>query len=138
MNERTQLESETSPQVVQALEASGCHVFRNNRGVARFGPRFVHYGVGPNGAGDFIGFLPVRITEAMVGHYVAIFVSAETKRPIGASYQSKQFEWRDMVLAAGGAAGIAHRWEDGRAIVTNWFERFKTKTTCVRKHKKVS
>lgn len=137
MNEKTQLESETSPQVVQALEASGCRVFRNNRGVAKFGTAWVRYGVGPNGAGDFIGFLPVRITQSMVGHYVAVFVSAETKRPIGASYQSKQFEWRDTVLAAGGVAGIAHRWEDGRSIVTSWFERFKTKTPCVRKRKKV-
>lgn len=120
-----QSEAEVSPQIVQAMEASGCQLFRNNRGVAKYGKRWVRYGVGPNGAADWIGFLPVRITPEMVGQYVAVFVSAETKRPISAEYAKSQFVWRNRVLAAGGIAGITHSWEQGRALVTDFFARFK-------------
>lgn len=122
----SQSEAETSPQVVQAMTASGCQLFRNNRGCTKYGQRWVRYGVGPNGAADWIGFLPVRVTPEMVGHYVAIFVSAETKRPKGAEYDANQFKWRDRVRAAGGIAGITHSWEQGRALVTDFFARFKT------------
>lgn len=120
-------ESDVTPEILQALGASGAHLFRNNRGVARFGPRFVAYGVGPNGSADFIGFLPVRVTKEMVGTYVAVFVSAETKRPIGATYEDDQFLWRNRVIAAGGIAGFVHSWEQGRALIMDWFAKFQPK-----------
>lgn len=119
-------EADISPQVVQAMTASGCQLWRNNRGTTKYGQRWVRYGVGPNGAADWIGFLPVRITPAMVGQYIAVFVSAETKRPKGAKYETDQFKWRDRVWAAGGIAGICHSWEQGRAMVSDFFARFKT------------
>lgn len=121
-------EGEVTPQILQAMESSGCKLFRNNRGLAKYGRFWVKYGVGPNGSGDFLGFLPVRITPEMVGHYVAVFVSAETKRPNGASYDDKQFEWRDFVRAAGGIAGFVHSWEQGRALVMDFYARFQKKT----------
>lgn len=120
-----QSESDVSPQIVQALEASGCQLFRNTRGAVKYGPQWVRYGVGPNGAADWIGFLPVRVTPEMVGHHLAVFVSVETKRPKGAKYEADQFKWRDRVRAAGGIAGITHSWEEGRALVTDFFARFK-------------
>lgn len=120
-----QSESDTSPQVVQAMEASGCQLFRNNRGIAKYGKHWVRYGVGPNGAADFVGFLPVRITPEMVGQYVAVFVSAESKRPVNAKYDENQIKWRNRVQAAGGIAGFTHSWEQGRALVTDFFARFQ-------------
>jgi len=123
----SQSESETSPQVVQALEASGCRLFRNNIGCAKFGQFWVHYGVGGKGGADHIGYLPVRITQEMVGHYVAVFVAPEVKRPKGARYTTEQVIFRDNVLAAGGIAGFCHSWEQGRSLVMDWFARFKAK-----------
>ena len=122
-----QLEADVSPQVVQAMQASGCQLYRNNRGLAKYGQHWVRYGVGPNGSADWIGFLPVRVTQEMVRKYVAVFVSAETKRPKGADYDHNQVKWRDAVLAAGGIAGFCHNWEQGRALVTNWFNKFVKK-----------
>lgn len=132
----SQSEADVSPQVVQAMQASGCQIFRNNRGVAKMGPYWVRYGVGPNGAGDWIGFKPVRITPEMVGHLVAVFVSAETKRPVGAKYDPNQSIWRDTVIAAGGIAGIVHSWEQGRALVMDWFKRFEPKKKVAPKRRK--
>lgn len=119
------LEGQIAPQVVQAMQSSGCQIWRNNRGLCKIGKSWIRYGVGPNGAGDYIGFMPVRITPEMVGHYVAVFVAPETKRPIGAKYDPKQCDWKNSVLAAGGIAGFAHSWEQGREMVTNWYARFK-------------
>jgi hypothetical protein len=61
----------------------------------------------------------------MVGELIAVFVSSETKRPVGGQYPKNQIDWRNAVLAAGGIAGFTHSWEQGRALVTDWFARFK-------------
>lgn len=124
-NNRNPSESEVTPQVLQAMEASGCRLFRNNIGKTKFFDRWVAFGVGGVGASDYIGYLPVRITQDMVGHYIAVFVGPETKRPVGAIYHKKQFEWRDNIIAAGGIAGFVHSWEQGRALVMDFFGRFK-------------
>lgn len=118
-------ESDIAPQVVQAMQASGSHLWRNNRGATKMSGFWVRFGVGPNGAADFIGFTPIRITPEMVGTVMAIFTSVETKRPIGADYAKKQEEWRDNIIAAGGIAGFAFKWEHGRALVVDWLARFK-------------
>lgn len=118
-------EAEVTPEVLQALTASGARMFRNNVGVAKMGQFWVAYGVGGKGGSDFIGYLPVRITEEMVGHYVAVFCAPEVKRPKNAQIGDKQVIWRDNILAAGGIAGFVHSWEEGRSLVSNWFNRFK-------------
>jgi hypothetical protein len=119
-------ESDVSPQIVQAVQATGCQLWRNNSGVAKFGPRWVRYGVGKGGS-DHIGYLPVRVTEAMVGQIIAVFVAVESKRPKGAEYTQDQIDFIANVKAAGGIAGFAHSWEQGRAIFSNWFARFAKK-----------
>ena len=118
-------EADVSPQIKQAFEASGCVLFRNNVGVAKFGPRWVAYGVGGKGGADHIGFLPVRVTQDMVGHIIAVFCAPESKRPKNAEIAEKQIEFRNRVCAAGGIAGICHSWQDARALALNWFLRFK-------------
>ena len=129
-------EAQVSPQVVQALEASGAILFRNNIGCAKFGQHWVRYGVGGKGGSDHIGYLPVRVTPEMVGHYVAVFVAPEVKRPKGGVYAKEQVLFRDGVRAAGGIAGFCHGWEQGRALVTDWFKRFVKDKSLERRIKK--
>lgn len=85
-------------------------LYRNNRGVAKYGNYTVRYGVGPNGAADWIGYRILTITPDMVGQRIAQFVSLESKRPgeIPDIYQAK---WAERVNADGGCAG----WADSAA-----------------------
>jgi hypothetical protein len=82
------------------------------------------------GAADLIGWEEVIITEAMIGHKVAIFKSIECKSSTGkGSSESKasadQKNWRDQVNKSGGMAGIASTPEEHRAIVNDWHSKFK-------------
>lgn len=124
MPNNSPLEADVSPQIVQALEASGCRLFRNNIGCTKFGQRWVQYGVGGKGGSDQIGYLPVRITQNMVGHVIAVFVGAESKRPVGAKYEQKQIDFITNIKAAGGIAGFVRSWEGARALVSDWFAQF--------------
>ena len=124
-------EAEVTPQILQAMTASGCHLFRNTRGAVKYGPNWVRYGVGPNGASDFIGYLSIVIRPEMVGHHIAVFVAPETKRPNGVTAEdhlARQITWRDNIRAAGGIAGFVDSWETGRALVMDFYARFKPKT----------
>lgn len=129
-------EAEVAPQVLQAMTASGCRIYRNNVGCAKFGARWIQYGVGGKGASDYIGYLPVRITPEMVGYVLAVFVAPETKAQANADYTAEQILWRDNVLAAGGIAGFCHSWEQGRKLVMDFYARFKTIKKVARKIKK--
>lgn len=130
------LEADVTPEILQAMTASGCHLFRNNRGVAKYGPsQWVRYGVGPNGASDFIGYLSLVVTPEMVGHRVAIFVAPETKAQgatSSADHLARQAAWRDSIRSAGGIAGFVHSWEQGRALVMDFWARFKPKVVADR------
>jgi hypothetical protein len=126
MSKNSLSEADVSPQIVQAVQATGCQIWRNNAGVCKFGPRRVRYGVGKGGS-DHLGYLPVRVTESMVGHILAVFVAVESKRPKGAEYQQDQIDFIANVRNAGGIAGFAHSWEQGRAIFSDWFARFSKK-----------
>lgn len=119
-------ESDVSPQITQTLKASGVQLYRNNIGKAKFGSRWVAYGVGGVGGSDHIGYLPVRITPAMVGHIIAVFVGAEAKRPIGGEYTDKQKDFLRSIKSAGGIAGFARSWQEARALVLDWFNRFES------------
>jgi hypothetical protein len=67
--------------------------------------RWIAYGVGGKGAGDFLGWKSVLITPDMVGKTIAQFVSAEFKGD-GGRATKEQVAFRDAVNAAGGRAGI--------------------------------
>lgn len=129
-------ESDVTPEVLYALKAAGCILHRNNIGVCRYGPTFVRYGVGGKGGSDFIGYLPVRVTEAMVGHLVAVFVAPEVKRPKTGRYHQEQVVFRDNVRVAGGISGFCHSWEQGRALIIDFYDRFKPVKKLARKIKK--
>lgn len=93
-------------------------LWRNNRGVVELdnGGR-IKYGVGPNGASDWIGFVSVTITPAMLGKVVAIFAAVEAKAPKKGPTDD-QITFIDRVLAAGGRAGVARSADDAEDIIT--------------------
>jgi len=121
-------EGDVVPEIAQAFEASGARIFRNNSGVAKFGKHWVRYGIrekGKKGGGsDNIGYLPVRITQEMVGHYVAVFIAAESKRPVGGTYDDDQILFIDNVKAAGGIAGFVRGWEQAKDLIDAFYRRF--------------
>lgn len=124
-------ENDVAPEIAQAFAASGAHMFRNNIGVAKYFPKgggkpfWVRYGVGGKGGSDHIGYLPVRVTQEMVGHYLAVFVAAEAKRPVGGVYDNKQIEFIDNAVAAGAIAGFVRSWEGARQLITDFHTRFR-------------
>jgi hypothetical protein len=83
-------------------------LWRNTRGqvMLESGGR-ITYGVGPNGASDWIGYRAVVVTPDMVGTTVAVFVAIEAKRP-GEDMRDDQREFVAEIIANGGIAGVAH------------------------------
>lgn len=67
------------------------------------------------GMSDLGGWVPVTITEDMVGKTVAVYVQVEVKD--GARPTPEQLKWIDAVRAAGGLAGIAHDDLELQAII---------------------
>lgn len=114
--------SEAWAQSAVRIEASqrGVKLFRNNVGALQDkGGRLVRYGLGNDTpamnaalkSGDLIGFRPVTITQAHVGHVLGQFVSREIKAPgwqyTGADREAAQMAWVKLVLAHGGDAAFA-------------------------------
>lgn len=68
------------------------------------------------GSGDLIGWKRVLITPDMVGQHLAQFLSAEIKAGRGRPTQD-QDNWRTVVNAAGGRAGVLRSVEDALGLV---------------------
>jgi hypothetical protein len=92
-------------------------LYRNNRGSIRLesGGRLT-YGVGPDGAADWLGYKSVTITPEMVGNQIAVFVAIEAKRP-GAHARDDQQKFLSRVAIAGGIAGVAHSADELEALL---------------------
>ena len=73
------------------------------------------------GSSDLIGYLPVVITEAMVGRTVAVFVAVEAKGPTG-RVRPEQQQFIDVVTKAG-ALGVITTEPDLSAAVKEWMQR---------------
>lgn len=111
--------SEAWAQSAVRLEAGqkGVKLWRNNVGALpdRNG-RLVRYGLANDSAemndkiksGDLVGWRPILITPAHVGHTLGQFVSREIKEPgwqyTGAAHEQAQLTWVNAVNAAGGDA----------------------------------
>lgn len=92
-------------------------LYRNNRGALSLGNgKFMRYGVGPNGAGDWIGWRSIVVTAEMIGKRLAVFVNLEAKAP-GGRIDPAQHEFNSTVKKAGGIAGIAHSGDEAMAIL---------------------
>lgn len=114
--------SEAWAQSAVRLEASqkGAKLWRNNVGALQDKRgRLVRYGLANDSAelndaiksADLIGWRPVLITPAHVGHTIGQFVSREIKEPgwqyTGADREPAQLAWANAVNAAGGDARFA-------------------------------
>lgn len=92
-------------------------LYRNNRGVIPLenGGRLT-YGVGPNGASDWIGYKIVTVTPGMVGRKVAVFTAVEAKRP-GEKARPDQLEFMTGIVRDGGISGVASSEDDLDSIL---------------------
>ncbi len=97
--------------------ARGCRVFKNPRGLlyTKTGTP-VNVGLGPNGSADLIGWVPVVVTQDMVGQKFAMFLSIEVKKPKKYGREN-QIDWIELVRGFGGRAGLARNNEDAAAII---------------------
>ena len=102
----------------EARRFDNVKLWRNNRGQVMLpnGGRLT-YGVGPNGASDFIGYRRVTITQDMVGRYIAQFLCVESKRPTKRGTDD-QLEFIARVENDGGVGGVAHSGEEALRIFT--------------------
>ncbi|NBW08572.1 MAG: hypothetical protein EBR82_11155 [Caulobacteraceae bacterium] len=114
--------SEAYAQSQVRLEAptKGVTLWRNNVGVLTdVSGRPVRFGLANESrqinealkSSDLIGWRPVLITPAHVGHTIAQFVSRECKAPgwkyAGTDRERAQKAWLDLVAAAGGDSAFA-------------------------------
>lgn len=103
-------ESVIQAQVRLAASKLGYVLWRNNRGAFKDNHgRLIRYGVGSDGAGDLIGYVPITITPDMVGEVVAVFASVECKAPgakTNKEHLARQKEFIDRVRQRGGIAAM--------------------------------
>lgn len=80
-------------------------LWRNNMGLATSANGSpVRYGVGPNGASDWIGYRSVTITPDMVGTEIAQFIAVEAKAPDARTPDDAQLRFIGRIRKAGGKA----------------------------------
>lgn len=125
-------ESKIQSNVRLAASKLGVKLFRNNIGKGWIGKSIVikgnqmvsvvkgdviiknarrfHAGL-YKGSSDLVGWKTVTITKDMVGHKVALFVSAEVKTAKG-RVSRDQDHWLKTVNRAGGIAGVVRSAED--------------------------
>ena len=90
----------------------------------------VTFGVGPNGAGDLLGFRQVTITTEMVGRTVAVFLSAEAKSDTGRGrVGDDQARWRDFINRMGGIAVVFESAEELDRALAEQFDGVLTSAT---------
>lgn len=78
------------------------------------GARAFHAGF--EGLSDLGGWVPVTITQDMVGQTHAVYAQAEVKD--GAQPTEEQLKWIAAVNRAGGIAGIVHNEDELKALLT--------------------
>ena len=67
------------------------------------------------GSSDLIGWMPVVVTQEMVGEKIAVFLSPEVKDMTGV-LTKEQITWINVVNEAGGRAGVARNSEEAVKI----------------------
>lgn len=98
-------------------------LYRNRRGMVELasGAR-LPMGLGPNGAGDVIGYTLVQITPGMLNKTLPIYTELEGKTEVGrlAPHQLARIEeLRDVNAITGCVRGI----DDADAVLSRWVER---------------
>ena len=123
-------EGNVAREILVAASEAGARLFLNPRGqgwvgrvksfvggfLVLVGARKVTFGVGPDGAGDAIGWCSVVVTREMVGQRIAVFCSLEFKTQAG-TIRKGQKEWAAAVTQAGGRAGIVRSVPEAMAVL---------------------
>jgi hypothetical protein len=124
----------------------GMKFYRNNNGAMQDKTgRVVFYGLRYPSKGskklndtekspDYIVAVPIRITQAMVGHTVCVMGGFEAKKEDcrldsllknEKSHESGQNRWLTRLLQLGGIAGFFRNNSDIDQIIANFFKRFE-------------
>jgi len=77
------------------------------------------------GVGDLAGWLPVVVTPEMVGHTIAVYINPECKPPKNGRVSKEQNDHIALVRRDGGIAGVVKCAADVRAMIADWFARFR-------------
>lgn len=70
----------------------------------------------PNGSSDLIGFVPIEVTEEMIGKKIAVFMACEVKSP-GGKVTKAQDNFIGYIRAQGGVSLVAFSPEDALAVL---------------------
>ncbi len=103
-------EAETVKKVMLKASKLGFRLLRNNRGMFRTidGKRLVRAGLEAQGASDLIGVKTIKITEAMIGMKVGVFLAVEVKKSSwkkpATKTEKEQQNFIDQVNKRGGIA----------------------------------
>lgn len=131
------LEQTIMKKIMLAVSAAGARVFRQNTGMAwvgeptaspagamvRLNPgdvllrnaRPFHAGL-CKGSSDLIGWMPVTVTEEMVGRKLSVFAAIEVKAAKGRTSE-QQADFIKAVQKAGGIAGVARSEAEALALL---------------------
>lgn len=114
-----QKESLVNDAVKDWAKLRGGVLYRNRRGMVDLASGAkMPIGLGPNGYGDLVGYLPVTITPEMLGRTIAVYCMVESKvRGVPEPHQQARI---DEVRAAGGIAGGACNAEDAEIVLSSW------------------
>ena len=114
------LERAVNDEIYDAVRTfASVQLWRNNRGVAEYGGHKVRYGVGPNGAADWIGYRSILVTQDLVGKMIAQFVAIEAKRP-GEKPDDDQYKFLNKVRADGGCASFVTSGDQTTEVLDSW------------------
>jgi hypothetical protein len=95
-------------------------LYRNRRGMVKLpGGGMFPYGLGPNGTGDMIGYIPVLITAAMVGKYLPIYTEVESKTKTG-RLEAHQVARIESLRADAVISGCVRSPEDCEEMYARW------------------
>lgn len=117
---KRQAESSVNDVVKVWARTKAGELYRNARGMMptpNGGMR--PYGLGPNGAGDLIGPMPVTITPDMVGRVISVYCELESKTPIG-RVQQHQLDRIARLRDMGAMAGVVRSIEDADDVYRWW------------------
>lgn len=115
-------ESNIGGEIMVASSKIGATLFRNSKGLffTQDGRR-VAGGLLAKGSADYIGILPVKITENLIGKTIGVFVAIEAKTPTGA-VREEQKQFIQFVKNAGGIAGVCRSDADAIKLLSSPFQ----------------
>jgi hypothetical protein len=79
------------------------------------------------GASDLVGWSDVLVTQAMVGHTLAVLTTFECKESGGGKKRAAQKHFADVVKEAGGISGIVNSPEAAERAHQDFYQQFQSK-----------